>query len=209
MLTVNSVSSRSCSDTALFSVAWTAAVEPVVTRLMLMVMPSDGSGSCVHRLANGRPARASSAASCVRYCGTTRPAKLAVLESRAGMSFAGKDVYLNVAGGLRITEPAADLAVAAALTSALSGLPLPGAMVVFGEIGLSGEIRGVSQTALRLKEASKLGFQQAIKPPGVKGERVGSGSISMREISHLRELLTVLGWESSRQSKPENEAAYS
>ena len=80
---------------------------------------------------------------------------------------------------------------------------------MFGEIGLSGEIRGVSQTPLRLKEASKLGFQQAIKPPGVKGERVGSGSISMREISHLRELLTVLGWESSRPSTTENEDAYS
>ncbi|NKB58936.1 MAG: DNA repair protein RadA [Alphaproteobacteria bacterium] len=89
---------------------------------------------------------------------------LAVLESRAGMSFAGKDVYLNVAGGLRISEPAADLAVAAALTSALSGLPLPGEMVVFGEIGLSGEIRAVSQMAARLKEAGKLGFTKALTP---------------------------------------------
>tara|TARA_A100001037_G_scaffold69399_1_gene61890 strand:+ start:829 stop:2235 length:1407 start_codon:yes stop_codon:yes gene_type:complete len=89
---------------------------------------------------------------------------LAVLESRAGMNFAGKDVYLNVAGGLRISEPGADLAVASALTSALSGLPLPGEMVVFGEIGLSGEIRPVSQMAARLKEAGKLGFSKALTP---------------------------------------------
>ena len=118
---------------------------------------------------------------------------LAVLETRCGVALAGRDVYLNVAGGLKINAPAADLAVAAALLSAAADIPAPKDAVVFGEIGLSGEIRGVSQTALRLKEASKLGFQQAIKPPGVKGERVGSGSISMREISHLRELLTVLG----------------
>ena len=134
---------------------------------------------------------------------------LAVLETRCGVALARRDVYLNVAGGLKINEPAADLAVTAALLSAAADIPAPKDAVVFGEIGLSGEIRGVSQTALRLKEASKLGFQQAIKPPGVKGERVGSGSISMREISHLRELLTVLGWESSRQSTTENEDAYS
>lgn len=134
---------------------------------------------------------------------------LAVLETRCGVALAGRDVYLNVAGGLKINEPAADLAVTAALLSAAADIPAPKDAVVFGEIGLSGEIRGVSQTPLRLKEASKLGFQQAIKPPGVKGERVGSGSISMREISHLRELLTVLGWESSRQSTTENEDAYS
>lgn len=89
---------------------------------------------------------------------------LAVLESRAGMNFSGKDVYLNVAGGLRIAEPGADLAVASALTSALSGLPLPGEMVVFGEIGLSGEVRPVSQMAARLKEAGKLGFSKALTP---------------------------------------------
>ncbi len=89
---------------------------------------------------------------------------LAVLESRAGMSFVGKDVYLNVAGGLRISEPGADLAVAAALASALSEHALPTEMVVFGEIGLSGEIRAVSQMAARLKEAGKLGFSQALTP---------------------------------------------
>jgi DNA repair protein RadA/Sms len=124
---------------------------------------------------------------------------LAVLETRCGVALAGRDVYLNVAGGLKINEPAADLAVAAALLSAAADIPAPKDAVVFGEIGLSGEIRGVGQTALRLKEASKLGFHQAVKPPGVKGERAGAGGISLQEISHLRELLTVIGWEPGQQ----------
>jgi DNA repair protein RadA/Sms len=105
---------------------------------------------------------------------------LAVLESRAGLQFSGKDVYLNVAGGFRISEPAADLAVAAALTSALYGLPLPGAMAVFGEIGLSGEVRAVSQMAARLKEASKLGFTQILSPPW-RG-KVNSEGVTLREL---------------------------
>ena len=89
---------------------------------------------------------------------------LAVLEARAGLAFGGHDIYLNVAGGLRIQEPAADLAVAAALTSAYTGDPVPADAVVFGEIGLSGEVRAVAQRDLRLKEATKLGFRQAWVP---------------------------------------------
>ena len=112
---------------------------------------------------------------------------LAVLESRAGMNFAGKDVYLNVAGGLRISEPGADLAVAAALTSALSGLPLPGEMVVFGEIGLSGEIRAVSQMAARLKEAGKLGFTRALTPRW-RG-KTGHDGLTVRECASVGDLL--------------------
>ena len=80
------------------------------------------------------------------------------------MAFGGRDVFLNVAGGLRINEPAADLAVAAALISSMSGKPLPRQSVVFGEISLSGAVRPVSQSDLRLKEAAKLGFQQAFAP---------------------------------------------
>ncbi|MGZ9811214.1 DNA repair protein RadA [Pseudoroseicyclus sp. H15] len=89
---------------------------------------------------------------------------LAVLEARAGISFAGQDVYLNVAGGLRITEPAADLAIAAALLSALQGRALPSLCVFFGEISLSGALRPVPQTENRLKEAKKLGFTSAALP---------------------------------------------
>ena len=90
---------------------------------------------------------------------------LAVLESRCGLSLGDRDVYLNVAGGLRITEPAADLAAAAALASSALDEALPQDCVVFGEISLSGDVRAVSRMDARLKEAAKLGFGQALCPP--------------------------------------------
>jgi len=89
---------------------------------------------------------------------------LAVLEARCGLSFGNRDVYLNVAGGLRITEPAADLAAAAALASSALDMPLPQDCVVFGEVSLSGEVRAVSRMEMRMKEAAKLGFAQALGP---------------------------------------------
>jgi len=89
---------------------------------------------------------------------------LAVLEARCGLGFGAKDVYLNVAGGLRINEPAADLAAAAALASSALDMPLPQGCVVFGEISLSGEVRTVGRMETRLKEAAKLGFSQALAP---------------------------------------------
>ena len=82
-----------------------------------------------------------------------------------GIGFGPSDVYLNVAGGLRITEPAADLAVAAALVSARQDIPLPRDAVVFGEVSLSGALRPAPQTDARLREAAKLGFAQAFTPP--------------------------------------------
>jgi DNA repair protein RadA/Sms len=87
---------------------------------------------------------------------------LAVLDAHCGLAFGGHDVYLNVAGGLKIREPAADLAVAAALVSSLCGVALPGETVYFGEASLSGSLRSVSQTEARLKEAAKLGFTGAV-----------------------------------------------
>lgn len=89
---------------------------------------------------------------------------LAVLEARCGLGFGDRDVYLNVAGGLRITEPAADLAAAAALTSSALDMALPQDCVVFGEVSLSGEVRPVSRMESRLKEAAKLGFSRALGP---------------------------------------------
>jgi DNA repair protein RadA/Sms len=89
---------------------------------------------------------------------------LAVLEARCGLAMAGRDVYLNVAGGLRVSEPGADLAVAAALISSLQDRPVPASAVLFGEVGLAGEVRAVSQSEARLKEAAKLGFDRAILP---------------------------------------------
>lgn len=119
---------------------------------------------------------------------------LAVLEARCGLALAGRDVYLNVAGGLRVAEPAADLAVAAALVSSLTDCPVPDRAVVFGEIGLSGEIRAVSQMDNRLKEAAKLGFERAIVPKrqagAGKGNSIRSG-LRQKSIGHLAELLPL------------------
>jgi DNA repair protein RadA/Sms len=105
---------------------------------------------------------------------------LAVLEARCGIPFAGLDVFLNVAGGLRVAEPAADLAVAGALLSAREDVAIPPDMVLFGEISLSGALRPVGQTENRLKEASKLGFQQAIVP--------GRSKTGLNEDMKLREM---------------------
>ncbi len=125
---------------------------------------------------------------------------LAVLEARCGVPLAGRDVYLNVAGGLKVQEPAADLAVAAALLSSLNDCPVPGQTVIFGEIGLSGEVRPVSQMESRLKEAAKLGFGAAVMPRRrQRGER-GETEIARREISHLGDLVALFETDSAGQS---------
>ncbi len=108
---------------------------------------------------------------------------LAVLEARVGIPFTGLDVFLNVAGGMRVTEPAADLAVAAALLSAREDVAIPRDMVLFGEISLSGALRPVSQTENRLKEAAKLGFTQAALPTGSKPG--AQGTMKLREMADL------------------------
>ena len=126
---------------------------------------------------------------------------MAVLETRAGVALSSRDVYLNVAGGLRITEPAADLAVAAALVSAATAAPAPEGAIFFGEIGLAGEVRAVSQVNLRLKEAAKLGFAQAFAPIG--RDRVGLArkdraktrieGLAIGEIGRLDDLVALFG----------------
>src|SRR6202050_2787753 len=103
---------------------------------------------------------------------------LAVLEAHCGVRLSGHDVYLNVAGGLRITEPAADLAAAAALLSSLAHAPLPADAVYFGEVSLSGAVRPVGQTAARLKEAQKLGFTKAIAPEAARKEAADGFAIT-------------------------------
>jgi DNA repair protein RadA/Sms len=117
---------------------------------------------------------------------------LAVLETRCGMGLGMNDVYLNVAGGLRVTEPAADLAVAAALVSAATDRPTDPGTVYFGEVGLSGEVRQVAQAESRLREAQKLGFEAATLP-----RRVARGSaplaavpgLKLKEAGHLADLV--------------------
>lgn len=113
---------------------------------------------------------------------------VAVLETRCGLSLSGYDIFLNIAGGIRIAEPAADLAVAAALMSALSGNPLPAECIFFGEIGLAGEIRQVAQPDLRLKEATKLGFKEAVVPKQKSKKAAVPKSLKIDEVDHIQGL---------------------
>ncbi len=117
---------------------------------------------------------------------------IAVLEARCGVSFANKDIYLNIAGGLKITEPACDMAVAMALVSALTQHPVPADMVVFGEIGLSGEVRAVPQPDLRIKEAEKLGFKVVLMPPRRNNKKEKQNTnIRLTEVGHLHTLVNT------------------
>jgi len=116
---------------------------------------------------------------------------LAVLEAHGGVRLAQHDVYLNVAGGLKIAEPAADLAVAAALVSSLTGHPLPVDMAIFGEVSLSGAIRSVSHAPSRMKEAAKLGFSTAAAPAPAAGEDADR-SLRVRPIGRIADLVAMI-----------------
>lgn len=126
---------------------------------------------------------------------------LAVLEARCGLAMSGRDVYLNVAGGLRIVEPGADLAVAAALVSSLLDRPVPDATVFFGEVGLAGEIRAVGHMQTRMKEAQKLGFQRAVLPEARRRSNRQSDSniLQRRHVKRLSQLVDVFGETDARQ----------
>lgn len=113
----------------------------------------------------------------------------AVLETRSGLHLSGNDIFLNIAGGIRVQEPAADLSVAVSLVSALQGKPLPSETVFFGEIGLAGEVRQVTQPELRLKEAAKLGFTHAVIPKMKKPIHKDIAKlIKIKEITHIQEI---------------------
>jgi len=114
---------------------------------------------------------------------------LAVLEARCGVSFGNRDIYLNVAGGLKISEPAADLAVAAALISAVKNKPVPPSSIYFGEIGLTGEVRPVSHSELRFKEAEKLGFSEAFCALSPSKKTPFKGKITIHPLRYLLELI--------------------
>jgi DNA repair protein RadA/Sms len=117
---------------------------------------------------------------------------LAVLEAHCGVKLSGYDVYLNVAGGLRIQEPAADLAAAAALVSSLVNAPLPTDAVYFGEISLSGAVRPVAQTSARLKEAAKLGFGRAVLPDSARGDIGGDAGLVLNTVGGLTSLVAEI-----------------
>ncbi len=148
---------------------------PVLTEIQALVAPA----------AFGTPRRA-----VVGWDSGRMAMVLAVLEARCGVSFGGKDVYLNVAGGLKINEPAADLAVAAALASSALDVPLPADCVIFGEISLSGDVRPVGRADARLKEAAKLGFGRAIAPfMAKKGGKTPTGALPITGIKTLPKLI--------------------
>jgi len=123
---------------------------------------------------------------------------LAVLESRCGVRIGANDIYLNVAGGLKINEPAADLAVAAALISSLTGSPLPPDAVYFGEISLAGGVRPVVHASLRLREAQKLGFKSAVT--GRLGAGDKANGIAVGEYSELAELVGRIAAKGHREA---------
>ncbi len=151
---------------------------PVLVEIQALLSPSNNGGSPRRQVVGWEGGRLSML--------------LAVLEARCNLTFAQSDVYLNIAGGLRINEPGADMAVAAALVSAITDRPTDPDAVYFGEVGLSGEIRQVSQAEQRLREAQKLGFSAAVLP-----RRVARGSkapapiegLRLTEIGHLADLV--------------------
>ena len=153
---------------------------PMLVEIQALVSPNAGGGS---------PRRA-----VIGWDSGRLAMVMAVLDTRCGLALGGNDVYLNVAGGLRVGEPAADLAVAAALLSSASDIPVPADMVVFGEIGLSGEVRAVGQAEARLKEAAKLGFARALTPAvhrtGSKA-RSNEGPIAAQRIGHVQDLTAL------------------
>jgi len=120
---------------------------------------------------------------------------LAVLEKRAGLSLAGDDVYVNIAGGMTIDEPAADLSVAAAVASSVRNRALSASTAVFGEVGLSGEIRGIPQAPLRVKEAAQMGFNRVVLPAGnvdPADNTLGEGRCELVGVRTLGEALDAL-----------------
>jgi DNA repair protein RadA/Sms len=183
--------SQDVSGAAIF--AGMEGTRPVLVEIQALVAPSPP----------GTPRRA-----VVGWDGNRLAMIMAVLDARCGLAIGANDIYLNVAGGLRIGEPAADLAVAAALVSALTEQPVPSECVVFGEIGLSGEVRAVSQSDARLKEAGKLGFTSALIPPrrGKGGKAPREGAIAVTEIAHLRDLVARF-MDSAANAKQRREPA--
>jgi DNA repair protein RadA/Sms len=146
----------------------------------------------------------------VGWDGTRLAMIVAVLDARCGLSIGANDIYLNVAGGLRIVEPAADLAVAAALVSALTETPVPADAVVFGEIALSGDIRPVGRVEARLKEAAKLGFGTAWIPvPRSRRSRspVADAGLDVVATDHLSALVARLSSRLASPPRNQREAA--
>jgi DNA repair protein RadA/Sms len=117
---------------------------------------------------------------------------LAVLEKRAGLNLMGEDVFVNIAGGMSVEEPAADLAVLAAVASSVRNRPIKQGTVVFGEVGLAGEVRGTTQSALRVREAAQMGFSRCVLPPGSVAPADAPGGIELVDVRTVSEALDAL-----------------
>ena len=177
-------------DTGAAGAAVFAGVEgtrPVLVEIQALVAPS----------ALGTPRR-----SVVGWDQARLAMVLAVLEARGGLKFGTCDVYLSVAGGLRVSEPAADLAAAAALVSSLAGVPLAADSVYFGEIGLSGAVRPVALAPARLKEATKLGFKAANLPAATRDIDTESG-ITLRTVQDIGDLVAGIASRGPRSGSPQ------
>jgi len=116
---------------------------------------------------------------------------VAVLEKKAGLHLGGEDIFLNVAGGVRLVEPAADLAIMLAVASSHLDRPVPQQTVVFGEVGLAGEVRAITQPEPRIAEAAKLGFTDCILPAG-NLRRLQSGAMLFTAVQTVQEALMSL-----------------
>jgi len=167
---------RPAPGTAVF--AGVEGTRPLLVEVQALVSPST----------LGTPRRTA-----VGWDGTRLAMILAVLEARAGVTLSNHDVYLNVAGGLKLREPAADLAVAAALLSSLSDTIIPHGTVLFGEVALSGAVRPVGQTEARLKEAQKLGLTHAVMAE--QGDKAAKPAIESRQLATVADLVA---WVASR-----------
>ena len=117
---------------------------------------------------------------------------IAVLEKKMGLHLLGHDVFVNVAGGIRVTEPAADLAVVAAVASSFLDKPIDARCMLIGEVGLAGEVRAVSQADLRVREAMKLGFSRCLLPESSRRQLPASADVQLHGVSSLGEVWDVL-----------------
>jgi DNA repair protein RadA/Sms len=115
----------------------------------------------------------------------------AVLEKKEGVQLVGCDIFVNVAGGLTLTEPASDLAVCAALVSSLRNLPIDPQTLLLGEVGLAGEVRAVAQVEVRLAEAAKMGFRRVVLPSG-SARRLEERRLEVLGVDSLSEALQAL-----------------
>jgi len=115
-----------------------------------------------------------------------------MLEKRLGLHLLNNDVYVNIAGGLNVYEPSADLGIVTAMISSYRNLAVPPDTVIFGEVGLAGEVRAINQAQLRIREASSLGFKKCILPRNSLPASEGSPDIELVPVKSVQESFDVL-----------------